>query len=338
MSSSSTVSTFEYLRSKTQVDIDSLDIKIAQKGALGTPFSDATSNQIEVFAQLSKPENASVIDDAKALASRVASQYPKLSLAELAVEAATVILAARILPHITGNVHVMCNPCYSYSTTKVLEAARRYHALFRHLKSDVDTARVVIKVPATWEGMQAARTLQSEGVKTLATTLFTMEQAILAGEVGCVSISPFIHELKTGVDPTYKDSDDLLHLCVDAQRYYECHGISTRVKACSAISIEEILQLAGVAAHTIEPYYVESILTTEWPVDRLTSVSLFKAEALPRTSGNTAPTSYINDEARYRVDFAGSQDGQGQLKLWQAISIFCDYQKKVEFLMGDRKM
>lgn len=60
-----------------------------------------------------------------------------------------------------------------------------------------------MKVPGTYEGLRGCRQLKTEGIKTLATTVFTMEQAILAGEAGCVSISPFVHELKMGFDPTY---------------------------------------------------------------------------------------------------------------------------------------
>lgn len=40
------------------------------------------------------------------------------------------------------------------------------------------------------------------GIKTLATTIFTMEQAILAAEMGCTHISPFMNELKTVIDPS----------------------------------------------------------------------------------------------------------------------------------------
>lgn len=65
-----------------------------------------------------------------------------------------------------------------------------------------DTTRLVMKVPATWEGLQACRELKAIGIKTLATTVFAMEQAVLAGEVGCISISPFVHELKAFFDAT----------------------------------------------------------------------------------------------------------------------------------------
>lgn len=64
-------------------------------------------------------------------------------------------------------------------------------------------SRLCIKVVATWEGLQACKKLTALGINTLATTLFTMDQAILAGEVGCVYIAPFVHELKAFFDPTY---------------------------------------------------------------------------------------------------------------------------------------
>ncbi|MBV1838871.1 transaldolase family protein [Acetobacter estunensis] len=57
-----------------------------------------------------------------------------------------------------------------------------------------------MKVPSTWEGMQACSRLKADNIKTLATTVFTMEQVVLAGEAGCTSISPFAHELRAHLD------------------------------------------------------------------------------------------------------------------------------------------
>lgn len=78
-----------------------------------------------------------------------------------------------------------------------------YHSLFSHIDPEIQLDRVVMKVPATWEGLQACKALTLEGIQTLATTVFSMEQCILAGEVGCVSISPFIHDLKRLSMPRY---------------------------------------------------------------------------------------------------------------------------------------
>lgn len=63
-------------------------------------------------------------------------------------------------------------------------------------------SNLVIKVVSTWEGLQACKTLESSGIKTIATTLFTFEQAALAAEAGCKYIAPFLHELKAFFDET----------------------------------------------------------------------------------------------------------------------------------------
>ena len=73
-------------------------------------------------------------------------------------------------------------------------------ALAKRLDSGFDTSRVCIKIPSTWEGLQACRQLEAMGIRTLATTLFSIEQAALAGEVGCQYIAPYVNELKAQVD------------------------------------------------------------------------------------------------------------------------------------------
>lgn len=42
----------------------------------------------------------------------------------------------------------------------------------------------------------ACHTLELAGVRTLATTLFSMAQAVLAAEVGCTYVAPYVNELK----------------------------------------------------------------------------------------------------------------------------------------------
>lgn len=74
---------------------------------------------------------------------------------------------------------------------------------FKHLAPNYDTKRVCIKIPSTWEGMQACRELEKRGIATLATAMFCMEQAALAGEVGCTYIAPYVNELKVHFDKKY---------------------------------------------------------------------------------------------------------------------------------------
>ncbi|KAE8391162.1 hypothetical protein BDV23DRAFT_182877 [Aspergillus alliaceus] len=244
---SSSVNVLEYLRSKTQVDLDALDVEVAKKGVLGSSFEDATSNQIDVFTHLENPVNTDLVKESISITAELHPLYPSLRFEELAVEVAGAILATRITPHIGGKVHLMVNPYYAFDRQRVVETAKRYHFILHHLNHKYDPSRIVIKVPATWEGMQACKFLNTDDsdmrVLTLATTVFSMEQYILAAEVGCVSVSPFINDLRRIVYPSHTDNnDDLdLDLCIQAQAYYTHHGTLTRVKACAAASVDQVL-------------------------------------------------------------------------------------------------
>lgn len=68
--------------------------------------------------------------------------------------------------------------------------------IFKALAPDFDTKRVCIKIPATWEGLQACREVEAKGVATLATTMFCMEQAAQAAAMNCTYIAPYVNELK----------------------------------------------------------------------------------------------------------------------------------------------
>jgi transaldolase len=117
-----------------------------------------------------------------------------------------------IVPNVTGYVHIQTNPKLSYSTDGTISDAHSKLSsssaitytygfsgivnIFKALAPDFDTKRVCIKIPATWEGLQACRILEMKGIATLATTMFCMEQAALAAEAQCTYIAPYVNELK----------------------------------------------------------------------------------------------------------------------------------------------
>lgn len=126
-------------------------------------------------------------------------------------------LAVAMAGRIKGLVHVQTNPYYSYSSKKMIINALRTCSLlnrssvrlkkkagivqlFQHVQPGFDVSRIAIKIPSTWEGMMACHTLELAGVRTLATTLFSMAQAVLAAEVGCTYVAPYVNELKVQVN------------------------------------------------------------------------------------------------------------------------------------------
>lgn len=136
-------------------------------------------------------------------------------------------LSLKFASHVTGYLFVQTNPQWAYSTERTVKsaeskseaskkAARRrlqclfgwcidrlpgFLAHFRHVAPDFDTKRVCIKIPATWEGLQACRVLEERGIATLATIMFCMEQAVLAAHAGCTFIAPYVNELRVHFDP-----------------------------------------------------------------------------------------------------------------------------------------
>ncbi|OQE87731.1 hypothetical protein PENNAL_c0019G06586 [Penicillium nalgiovense] len=295
----------DYMRSHTLVDCDTMDDEVAK--ALG-PFQDCTSNQAIALGELSKPERSAILVSARSDAAGLHAKY-SMDMDELAVEISMVRLALEMAKHIGGRVHVQVNPYYSYSTEKIIVNAFRIVQLFQHYQPGFDVSRICIKIPSTWEGMMACRTLELAGVRTLATTLFSMAQAVLAAEVDCAYIAPYVNELKVHVQPGYVDNAKLLPLCAAIQKYYKSINSRTKVLPASLTSVEEIFCLAGVDHITISPG-----LLTQLKQPYAGNVnSLFDiASTLPIPARGV---SFINDRGSYQITFARDQDGASQIKL-----------------------
>ncbi|KAL4917990.1 hypothetical protein BDW62DRAFT_182753 [Aspergillus aurantiobrunneus] len=318
----------DILRKRTIVDCDTLDVQVAK--TLG-PFQDCTSNQAIAFAELSKPENAELIPATLSETKLFSGRFPGIDTFELAVEIVMVKLALKVVPHINGYIHIQTNPNYAYETDKTIANAFRIVQIFRHFAPEIDTTRICIKVPSTWEGLMACRTLEMAGVRTLATTLFTFVQAALAAEVGCTYIAPYVNQLKVHFQPGFMDSQKLLPLCITAQRYYEATTARTQILPASLTSTDEIFALAGVHHITIAPGLLEQLST---PVSTPVPPSLFDSD-LPTLAPKKI--SYVHDEDGYRSAFSRAEGGASEEKLTEAIKIFCEMQSKLKTLfMGEQ--
>lgn len=311
-----------YLRSRTQVDLDSLDAEYGRKNG---PFADLTSNQWEAYEEISKPKHEGLVKDSINLAKKHSAQSTGVEIEELAIEVAMIKVSLLGAQYVTGNIHIMANPVYAKSASRIVKTGIRFHRLLDLIDPTFDHERLVMKVPATWEGLQGCRQLTGMGIKTLGTTLFTFTQAVLAGEVGCTSISPFVHSLKLFAEGATEDSDAIFDLVVKSQTFYRAHGFNTVVKACAVFNGTEALKLAGVAAFTLPPDTLQELLDSK--TDEVPSSLFDKAQA----SVSSEHPSFLDDESKFRKSMMA--EGQGAQKLDEAISIFCGYQAKAENLI-----
>ncbi|KAI1262764.1 transaldolase [Xylariaceae sp. FL1019] len=332
MSSDATRTLLDVLRENSAVDCDTLDVDVVRE--LG-PFIDCTSNQAIAYHELIRAGSdgnlvhAELIRDAVSYATTKASAYPSVDDVELAVEAMMVKLALNIVPYLGGYSHVQTNPKYSYSKEKIIDSGKRIVAIFKDLDPSYDANRVCIKVPATWEGLQACRQLEVQGIATLATTMFCLEQAALAAHVDCTYIAPYVNELRVHFDETYVDEHKAFGFCGSAQRYYRHIGSKTQVLPASLTSIQEVMKLAGAHHITVSPPLLKQLAETPadpWEGD---IGSVFKGNveaAFPDFSA------IVDDESSWRLAFTRHQSGTAEGKIIQAVNIFSDKQDGLEDL------
>ena len=106
------------------------------------------------------------------------------------------LLSISISRYVTGFVHFQVNPFNANDTYAIVQNALRIRGLYTAARKDFDVRRICIKIPSTWEGLVACKTLHDQGLTTLATTLFTNAQAVMADAVGCEYIAPYVHQLQ----------------------------------------------------------------------------------------------------------------------------------------------
>ncbi|WVR09468.1 hypothetical protein IAU60_006535 [Kwoniella sp. DSM 27419] len=328
-----TSSLLDELRAQSQVDCDTLDAKVAE--ALG-PFVDHTSNQAIAFGELQKPENAGLIEQSLELTERLHGKHPEVTFEQLATEVMMVMLSAKMTPHITGFAHIQTNPYYSYSASDTIRNAERIIAIYSAVLPDFPSKRICIKIPSTWEGLQACRHLEANGVHTLATTLFSMEQVALAADAGCTYIAPYVNELQVHFVPGFVDNDKGFDLCRAAQQYYTKIDASTQVLPASLISIAEVMKLAGVHHITVSPPLLAELASTSGALASATTDTIapsFKVNSEEGSFDTKALNELVKDESRWRMAYTRSKNGENDRKLSSAINIFANMQDGMEELV-----
>ncbi|TMV07677.1 fructose-6-phosphate aldolase [Ruegeria sediminis] len=103
---------------------------------------------------------------------------------------------------------------------------------------------IAVKVPLTWDGLKACKTLTGEGQMVNVTLCFSVNQAILAAKAGATFISPFIGRL----DDINLDGMDLI---ADIRQVYDNYGYETEILAASIRSVNHVADSARIGADVI---------------------------------------------------------------------------------------
>lgn len=212
------------------------------------------------------------------------------------VDRVLIAFGCEILKVVPGRVSTEVDARLSFDTAATVARARRLIAGYR--AAGVDSARVLIKIAATWEGIQAARVLESEGIHTNLTLLFALPQAIACADAGVTLISPFVgriydwHRNAAGKDwdaaANAGERDPGVQSVTRIWRHYRAHGITTEVMAASFRHVGQILALAGCDLLTISPALLAELAASPAAVPRVldpAAVALAPAQAALGESG-----------------------------------------------------
>ncbi|MFT4197391.1 MAG: transaldolase [Pseudoxanthomonas sp.] len=140
--------------------------------------------------------------------------------------------------------------------------ARKFIAMYA--ERGVGRERILIKLAATWAGVEACRRLQAEGIDCNCTLIFNPTQALACAEAGAFLISPFVGRILDwyvahGQAPASIDDDPGVRFVRAVYRDFKRRGLATVVMGASFRSTAQIEALAGCDRLTISPDLLDKL-------------------------------------------------------------------------------
>ena len=192
----------------------------------------------------------------------------------------------------------------------------------------------MIKLAGTWEGIEAAKALEAEGIHCNMTLLFSLVQAVACGAANAKLISPFVGRItdwyKAKLGSNWSDennggaNDPGVTSVKRIFHYYMHFGISTEIMGASFRNTSQILELAGCDLLTISPELLDDL-------QKSTAVVQRKLNASNAASANILALKL--DESNFRLQL--NNDAMATEKLAEGIRNFCVDTEKLEALLSN---
>jgi transaldolase len=229
---------------------------------------DATTNPSLLFKAAQMEQYQDLIKDAFTWANSTAKNSK--DVINKTVIKLFVNFGLEILKIVPGRVSTEVDARLSFDIEGSIARAHEYIALYE--EAGIGRERVLIKLASTWEGIQAAKRLEKEGIHCNMTLMFGLAQAIAAAEAGATLISPFVGRIfdwqkaHLGIQEIAADQDMGVQSVTKIFDYYKKFGYKTQIMGASFRNVGEILELAGCDLLTIAPNYLEELESLEGEV------------------------------------------------------------------------
>jgi len=316
----------EQLREFTVVVADTGDIQAIET----FKPQDATTNPSLITAAAQMPQYQGIVDDTlKGARETLGADASAAEVVSLAFDRLAVSFGLKILEIIPGRVSTEVDARLSYDVEGTIAKGRELIAQYE--ANGISKSRILIKIAATWEGIQAAAVLEKEGISTNLTLLFGLHQAIACAENGITLISPFVgrildwYKKDTGRD-SYAPAEDPGVLSVtEVYNYYKKFGYKTEVMGASFRNIGEITELAGCDLLTIAPSILAELQSVEGDLPRKLD---------PETAAQSAVEKITVDKATF--DSMHQANRMASEKLAEGIEGFTKALETLEALLSER--
>ncbi|MFX1312498.1 MAG: fructose-6-phosphate aldolase [Promethearchaeota archaeon] len=101
---------------------------------------------------------------------------------------------------------------------------------------------IVIKIPMTKDGIKAVKILESEGIKTNVTLVFSQNQVLIAAKAGASYISPFIGRLMD-------NGQNEINMLKECMKILNVYNFKSELIVASVRNSRHVIESAKIGAH-----------------------------------------------------------------------------------------
>ena len=260
------ISQLESLKKFSSVVADTGDIESIQK------FSpdDCTTNPSLIFKAVQSNKYKKLFDEV--LANSKSRKFNQLNdQVDYIADQLAIAFGIELTKIVPGYVSTEVDSDLSFNTEATVEKAKQI--INSYEQSGVPRNRILIKIAGTWEGIQAVKKLEAEGISCNCTLIFSLTQAVACAEAGAFLISPFVGRIldwfKANSSKDYDATNDPGVESVEKiYNYFKKYNYNTIVMAASFRNKEEIINLAGCDKLTISPSLLEELNKSEGDLEQ----------------------------------------------------------------------
>ena len=285
---------------------------------------DCTTNPTLLLKAVTLPALAATLEEA--LSWGRSQHGARETLVMQVADRLAVAVGAELSKLVPGRVSTEVDATLSFDTQATVAKALAIIAAYE--SRDVPRNRILIKIASTWEGIEAARVLQRQGIDCNLTLLFSLAQALACADAGVFLISPFVGRIldwfvKQEGRKFTPEEDPGVRSVRSIYAAFKTRGIATIVMGASFRSAAQVEALAGCDRLTIAPALLEELSRDQGVL----------ARRLSADNPGAAPEIPAIHEKSFR--WLLNEDAMATEKLAEGIRVFAaDLHKLHAFIAG----